>query len=105
MMAAHEQALREKLAETPLTTKAETSQAQPESVSDSVAATRALEQEVGRSACKKLSARRLAVNELMHKNNDIWNSSTRFSDSHLALQFSDSVNFLFYVRDRVQYAL
>lgn len=77
VQAAHENQLREKLSATPLASKFDKK--------DSAKGIRELEEQVGRSGCKKLSARRLVVNEDNFKNHSVWSCPTQLGDSSLAL--------------------
>ncbi|CAK9115221.1 PARP-type domain-containing protein (Fragment) [Durusdinium trenchii] len=78
LQAAHEQSLREKLAVTPLITKA---QKQSASMPDSATAIKGLEEQIGRKGCKLLSSRRLCLNEALHRESGVWQSETRLDDS------------------------
>lgn len=80
LQAAHEQSLREKLAVTPLITKA---QKQSASMPDSETAIKGLEEQIGRKGCKLLSSRRLCLNEALHRESGVWQSETRLDDSGL----------------------
>lgn len=77
--AAHQQAMRDKLSELPLASKSEREGGDD---SDMLKQQADLEQKVGRSGCKKLSARRLALNMESHTKHSLWNSSTNFADSN-----------------------
>lgn len=76
VQAAHENQQRQKLASTPQMT------AREQASEDAALDTKALEQEVGSKGCKKLSARRLVLNEEMHKTHKGWTAVTQFGDSH-----------------------
>lgn len=78
VQAAFEQHAREQLAFTPLVPKG----AGPDEPGH-VASIKALEEQVGRSGCKKLSARRLALNENLRQAHPIWQSATQLGDSAL----------------------
>lgn len=81
--AAHQQTLREQLATTPLLSKAEDTaqqEAQERPGETQLHKTNELEQQVGRSACKKLSARRFGLNTALQKEHPLWTSRTQFAD-------------------------
>lgn len=80
VQAAHEQIKREELANTPHAPKSSgeaVSEVDRQKIHD-------LEKVVGRSACKKLSARRLLFNDEMLKKHPVWESETQFADSNLS---------------------
>lgn len=78
VQAAFEQHAREQLAFTPLVPKGKG----PDEPGD-VRSIKALEETVGRSGCKKLSARRLALNETLRQAHPFWQSATQLGDSAL----------------------
>ena len=87
VQAAHEQGLRDKLGQTPLIPKSE-KQNSNEGLQEPVD----LEQQVGRAGCKKLSARRLSLNMVSHKEHPAWASPTHFADSDLSVLHMKSKN-------------
>lgn len=80
VQARYEQSLREQLATTPLTTRTES---KTTTVSTGPTTTQILEDQVGRSGCKKLSSRRLAVNETSKEQHPLWSSATQLGDCDL----------------------
>lgn len=69
--AAHQQQLRDKLAATPL------------AISQDLE-TQALENQVGKSGCSKLSARRLQLNVQAQAGHPLWSVKTQYADSGMA---------------------
>ena len=76
LQAAFEQHAREQLAFTPLVPRGKRDDEQGD-----VRSIKALEEKVGRSGCKKLSARRLALNDNLRQTHPIWQSATQLGDS------------------------
>lgn len=79
--AANENELRSQLAQQPLVPKS----AGADSEAAQYEAQRQLEQAVGRSGSKKLSARRLALNLEAQKSHGMWKAGTQYSDSNLVV--------------------
>lgn len=69
--AQHQEELRAKLAFTPL------------SIGEAAKNPTEMEAKVGRKACKRLSARRLSINDAIFADSSIWSLPTCFCDSHL----------------------
>ena len=84
--ARHQQEMRDKLALMPLTAGQGPSDVETDQIGGNLAEMEAevqrLEKEVGRSGCKKLSARRLMVNSQQEKEHPLWSSPTQYADSN-----------------------
>ena len=75
IQAAHEQGLRSRLAQTPLSAEG--------------SGKTELEVQVGRAGCKKLSAKRLAINENDFHQHAAWSFKTQLGDGFLRLSSHD----------------